>query len=312
MNTYTGTDNIANPSDSLSTNTLQSYNRNLLRRAVEKFVISKFTAKKTQPKFEGKSAVFSVYDQIPASAFTTAVLADGVTPASTDITKKSIKADLANYGAFTEFTDEVSLYHEDGKILVKEATDNLGSGAGTAIESLLFAEAEANAGVDFLTTPETDTETGLDKAETQLRVNLGVKFKSMITGSTNTDTKTVREAYVAFINPADILKIEAMTGYLSVNQYGYSDGLMENEIGSRRGLRFVESNNATSGQVTILAEEALGEVSVRGKGRIQTIVNALGSAGSSDPLDQRQTVGAKFQIAPKMLRPEWAAKCAVV
>ena len=49
--TYTGTDNISAPSDSLSTNTLQSYNRNLLRRAVENFVISKFTAKKAQPKF---------------------------------------------------------------------------------------------------------------------------------------------------------------------------------------------------------------------------------------------------------------------
>ena len=309
---FTNTNNMTTPSDSLSANTLQNYDRNLLRRAVEKFVISKFTAKKTQPKFEGKSAVFSVYDQIPASAFTTAVLADGVTPAATDITKKSIKADLANYGAFAEFTDEVSLYHEDGKILIKEATDNLGAGAGTAIETLLFAEAEANAGVDFLTTPEADTETGLDKAETQLRINLAMKFKSMITGSTKVDTKTVREAYVAFINPADIMKIEGMTGYLSVNQYGYSDGLMENEIGSRRGLRFVESNNATAGQVTILAEEALGEVSVRGKGRIQTIVKGLGSGGTTDALDQRQTVGAKFQIAPKMLRPEWAAKCAVV
>ena len=235
-----------------------------------------------------------------------------MTPSATVITKKSVKADLANYGAFVNFTDEVSLYHEDGKILIKESTDNLGAGAGTAIESLLFAEAEANAGIDYLTVPEASTIIGLDLAQTQLEVNLGKKFKSMINGSKNIDTKTVREAYVGFINSADIMAIEGLTDFTPVNQYGYSDGLMVNEVGTRRGVRFVSTINAVAGQITILAEEALGEVSVRGKGRIQTIVNALGSAGSADPLDQRQTVGAKFQIAPKMLRPEWAAICAIV
>ncbi len=312
MNKFTNTNNVSNPSDSLSANTLQSYNRNLLRRAVEKFVISKFTAKKTQPKFEGKTAVFSVYDQIPASAFTTAILADGVTPASTDITKKSIVANIANYGAFTEFTDEVSLYHEDGAQLIKESTSNLGDGAGTAIEALLFAELEANAGVDFLTTPEASTIIGLDNAETQLDVNLAEPFKSMITGSKNTDTKTVREAYVGFVNKADVLAIEGLDGFIPVAQYGYSDGLMPNEFGSRRGVRFVKTNNAAAGQISILGEEALGEISVRGIGKMKTIVKGLGSAGSSDPLDQRQTVGAKFAISPKMLRPEWAAICAIV
>ena len=312
MATFTNTNNVSNPSDSLSANTLESYSRNLLERAVEEFVISNFTDKKTQPKFEGKTAVFSIFDQIPASAFTTSVLADGVTPTATPITKKSIKANISNYGAFIELTDEVSLYHEDGAGLIKECTDNLGSGAGTAIETLLFAEAEANAGIDFLTTPETDTQTGLDKAETQLRVNLAKKFKKMVTGSTNYATTTVRESYVAFINPADILKVEAMTDFQSVDKYGYTDGLLPNEVGSRRGMRFVETNNAKAGQITILGEGALGEVGIRGKKKIKSIVNGLGSAGSADPLDQRQSVGAKFAISPKMLRPEFAAICAIV
>ncbi len=312
MNVYTGNSNIAAPAESLSANTLQAYNSRLLLRAVEEFVISKFTTKKAQPKFEGKKAVFSHYDQIPASAFTTAVLADGVTPTAVDMTKKSVECSLANYGAFTEFSDEVSLYHEDGKVLVKEATDNLGSGAGTAIEGLLFAELEANAGVDFLTVPEADTQTGLDKAETQLRVNLAKKFKSMITGSKNTDTKTIRECYVAFFNPSDVLAIEALPGFVPVNEYGYSDGLIQNETGSRRGLRFVESNNAAAGQISILGEEALAEVSIRSKGKMQTYVEGYGSAGSADPLHQRQTVGTTFQIAPKLLRPEWSAIAAIV
>ncbi len=316
MTKYTGTDNSTNPTDSISTNTLQAYNRNLLRRAVETFVISSFTAKKAQPKYNGKTAVFSIYDQIADTAFTAATLADGVTPTETDLTKTSVKADLANYGAFVMLTDEVDLYHEDGAKLIKESTDNLGAAAGTAIEKLLFAEGYAGAGIDLVTTPPSTTMEGLQQAETALRVNLGKKFKEMITGSRNTDTKTIREAYIGFIHPNDIPSLEAISGgdspYTSAEKYGYSEGLMPNEVGSYRGIRFIETVNATEGQLLILADEALGEISVRGKNRIQTIIKGFGAGGVEDALNQRQSVGAKFQIAAKALRPNWIAKVAVV
>ncbi len=61
-----------------------------------------------------------------------------------------------------------------------------------------------------------------------------------------------------------------------------------------------------------MAEESLGEVSVRGKNRIQTIVKGFGSGGTEDALNQRQSVGAKYQLGAKTLRPEWIAKVAVV
>ncbi len=313
---YTGTDNIAAPTDVISTNTQQMYDRNLLRRAVEQFVISKFTAVKAQPKHNGKSAVFSIYDQIADTVFTGAVLADGTTPSATDLTKTSVKADITNHGAFVELTDEVDLYHEDGKIIVKEATDNLGAAAGTAIEKTLFAEAVAGAGIDIVTVPPADTWAGLRTAETTLRTNLGKKFKKMITGSKNTDTKTIREAYIGFCHPTDTVNLEyngaEVTEFTTVDNYGYSDGIMDNEVGSYRGIRFIETVNAPVGVLIVMAEESLGEVSVRGKGRIQTIVKGFASGGTEDALNQRQSVAAKYQLAAKVLRPTWIAKIAVV
>jgi hypothetical protein len=43
---------------------------------------------------------------------------------------------------------------------------------------------------------------------------------------------------------------------------------------------------------------------------MRTIIQGFGKG--NDPLEQRQTIAAKFSIAPKMLRPEWAAKVAIV
>jgi len=309
MATFTNTNNISSPADSLSANTLEAYNRNLLRRATENFVISKYTQKKTQPKYNGKSAVFSVYDQISEDAFNTAVLADGVTPSATDITKTSVKADLVNRGAFIELTDEVSLYHEDGAKLIKESTDNLGSAAGTAIEKTLFAEAIAGAGIDVVTTPAASTEAGLETVFLTLRKNLGSKFKSMLTGSKNTDTKTIREAYICLVHPDDTANLEAIAGWVGVEKYASQDA-MEMEIGSYKTGRFIETTNATAGTIVVLAEEGLGQVGLAGKGKMQTIVKGLGQG--QDPLNQRQSVGIKFQLGAKVLQSKWVGKTAIV
>jgi len=311
MTKFTNTNNVSAPADSLSANTLELYNRNLLTRAVEEFVISKYTAKKTQAKFNGKTAVFSVYDQIPDTAFNTAVLADGVTPAAVDLTKTSVTADIVNRGAFVELTDEVSLYHEDGARLIKESTDNLGSGAGMAIEKTLFAEAISGAGIDQVTTPAADTGAGITSCLLALRNNLGSKFTSIKTGSRNTDTKTIREAYIGFVHPNDVANLEAMTGWVGVEKYAGQEEL-KGEVGSFKTSRWIESTLATEGTLVILAEEGLGEVSVSGKGKIQTIVNGLGSAGSADPLSQRQSVGAKFAMGAKVLQAKWVGKAAIV
>lgn len=311
MNKFTNTNNVTNPSDSLSANTLKSYNRNLLRRVVENTIASKFTMKKTQPKYEGKKAVFSIYDNIDDTAFSGAILADGVTPAGVDMTKTSVEVDIVNRGAFTSFTDEVSLYHEDGKILIKEATSNLGDAAGQAIEKAIFAEMIAGAGIDQVATPPASTEAGLDTVIVTLRKNLGRTFKSYIFGSKNTDTKTIKEAYIGFVHPDDSANLEAINGFVGCEKYGY-DGLLPNELGSYKKIRFCESTNVTPGAVIVIAEESVGEVSVRGNGKMQTIVNGLGSEGSADPLSQRQSVGTKYQHAVKVLRPEWVAKSAVV
>ena len=59
----------------------------------------------------------------------------------------------------------------------------------------------------------------------------------------------------------------------------------------------------------IFGADAYGVVDVAGSGAMETIIKPCGSAGTTDPLDQRATVGAKVAAyAAKVLNPLWLVK----
>jgi N4-gp56 family major capsid protein len=60
----------------------------------------------------------------------------------------------------------------------------------------------------------------------------------------------------------------------------------------------------------IFGKEGYGIVSLRGKGKFETFVKPLGSAGTADPIDQRSTVGWKASTVAKVLND--AFMCSVI
>ena len=59
----------------------------------------------------------------------------------------------------------------------------------------------------------------------------------------------------------------------------------------------------------IFGADAYGVVDVAGSGAMETIIKPRGSAGTTDPLDQRSTVGAKVAAyTAKVLNPLWLVK----
>ena len=61
----------------------------------------------------------------------------------------------------------------------------------------------------------------------------------------------------------------------------------------------------------VLGEEALAEVGVRGKKKIETIIKELGSAGTADALNTTGSIGSKFRLAAVTLRPDWICVCEI-
>jgi len=301
------TENIADPATGI--NTKEWYDKNLLDNAREEFIISAFTSKKAQPKHEGTGVVFSYYEKIPA--FITPLVEGAAQGAGASLDKVNIRATMAAYGEFVPYTDTLDMHGEDGATFKKDVTNNLGGAAGETQETLLINAAIAsNTAIIF----NTDIATTLKDAETSLRKALGKKFKKMITGSTNYSTTTIREAYVGFVSVEGANILDGMTGWLPVDKYGYSDGILPNEIGSYKGVRYCETTlmpqNTAKERAIIMAEESLAEVGVRGKRKIETIIKDLGEAGD-DRLNTKGSVGSKFRMAAVTLRPDWICDVAL-
>lgn len=288
-------------------NTSEFYDRNLLENAREKFIISGFTAKKTQPKYEGKGVVFSYYEHIPA--FTTPLVEGAAQGAGASLSKVNVRTAMETYGEFVPFTDDLDIHGEDGARFKKDVTSNLGGAAGESQETLIFNAAMAsNTAIVY----NTDVATTLDDAEESLRTAIAMKFTSMITGSVNYGTSPIAPAYVGFVSVKGARLMKTVPGFIKVREYGYSDGLLPNEIGSYEGIRICESTlvpqkaGATPvEQMIVLGEEALAEVGVRGVKKIQHIYKALGSAGTNDSLNREGSIGSKFRLASVTLRPDW-------
>lgn len=86
---------------------------------------------------------------------------------------------------------------------------------------------------------------------------------------------------------------------------------IDGEVADVYGIKFVEVSAGTEvkfGSVhssVVIGEEAYGVTKISGEGDVKTIIKPLGSSGSADPLDQRQTIGWKINaFVAKRLKEE--------
>lgn len=119
------------------------------------------------------------------------------------------------------------------------------------------------------------------------------------------------------IDPEVEMDLKNLTGanasWVDIMKYDKSEKIVEGEIGSFLGFKFVVSNNiptdATSTSVRkclAFGKDAFGVVELEGKtGKPSIIHKGLGSAGTKDPLDQEQTLGWKIPaFATRILHDE--------
>lgn len=304
------------------------YDRNLLTRAQPNDVHGRFGQKRPVPKNSGNQIKFRRYSQLAAA---TTALVEGVTPSGSALSVTDVTSTLQQYGDFVTLTDMVSMTNQDP--VVTEATDVLGDQAGTTIDivrrdvlvagtNVAYASAVANrlALVNQLTKPD------LDKAIRFLKNQNAKYMKEGIMASDKVGTGSVRKAFIGLVHPDVEYDLENITGYKSVSDYGSQEGVIEDEIGSYKNIRFVTSTNckiwtnattattaafkATGGGTNdvyatlIIAAEAYGLSPLSGEA-MKTTVKPLGSAGSADPLDQRSTVGWKATTITTILNQAW-------
>ncbi len=297
------------------------YDRNLLERAIPALLHDKWGQRRNLPKNQSDSIKFRRWNALPTAM---TPLTEGVTPAGSAMSVSDMTATIKQYGDFTILTDKVSLVVEDN--VIKETTDVLGEQGGETIDevtrdiivagtSVFYAGAVANRG---LVAGKIDVD-AIKSAVKFLKRQNAKKFTETIVGTTRVGTVPVKASFVGICHTDTSETLEDLDGFKSYEEYASQTLVDMTEVGTIKGVRWCETTKAKvftgegAGSADVFAslifgKNAYGVVSLRGQKNIQTIVKALGSSGTADPLNQRASVGWVAWTTAKILNDNWITR----
>lgn len=282
----------------------------------------------TQKSLARRSGKTMIWRRYEALALPTTALVEGENPAGRAKTKTDVSATIAPYGDFIEDSDMVIDTQPDPQ--TTENVELLGQQRGETFDQLyrdLFATATnivyAN-GTSTVTVSEIPDKNDLDRVYRLLKNNKAKPYSPMIMASQNVGTGPVMPSYWGLCHEDMAFDLRHTADFLLASEYGSKTGLIAGEFGAdKNGIRFMSSPNGyklagatgvtiagtdiknTGGFVDVYSLFVCGMQAVAGVGLSGgnggVIRKALGSGGTSDPLDMKATVGWKQYDARAVL-----------
>jgi N4-gp56 family major capsid protein len=272
------------------------YDKTLLKVLRQRqFLHEKYAQKRDMPKNAGDTINFRKIGTLPVA---TTPLTEGVTPDGNSASISAITVSTEQYGDYIQFSDKVSFESIDP--IITEYTVEQGNQAGNTLD-VLVRDVLTNGSNVFYAAGRTSrvTVAAADKfSMTDIRKIVRNMKKNHV-------EPLVDGHYLALISPSTWYDIFDDATFDKMMNYGNNNKpLIDGELGRIFNVVFVETPNAkvfagagaTGADVQatmILGKGSYGVTRIKGEGDVQTIVKGLGSAGSADPLNQRQTIGWK-------------------
>lgn len=268
------------------------YSDYLIDNAVPKLVHDQFGQKHPIPKNGGKTIEFRKYSPLPKL---TTPIQEGITPNGQSLTMSTIEATVAQYGGYITLSDVLMLTAIDNNLV--QATKLLGAQAGATLDTI--TREVLNGGTNVIFAGGKSARTDLD-ADSVLTVD---DIKKAVRLLKTQNAEQINGAWVGIIHPDVAYDLTNDPAWKDVKTYSDPSDIYEGEIGKIYGVRFVETTEAkiwaeagASSRAVystlILGDNAYGTTEITGGG-LEHIVKQLGSAGTSDPLNQRATAGWK-------------------
>lgn len=253
---------------------------------------------------------------------------EGVTPIADSLTPQDITVVLAQYSCLYGVTDKiVDLYEDDVPAEMKKQT---GERMGLLREMIRYGALKActnsyyAGGTTVATVASAVGYNLLSKIARNLLANHGKMITSILAASPNFATSPVEAGFLVFCHTDCEHDIRLLSGFKHVSEYGQRKVMHEMELGSVGRFRFIVSPElastadagaaiAATGLYTttgsnidvypmiIVAEDAWGDVALRGSNSFDPTWIPPGQKDKNDPLGQRGYVGAKFYDACKVL-----------
>jgi N4-gp56 family major capsid protein len=303
-----------------------------IKRALPLLTIEKFAQTRTMPTRDTQTLKWRRYNPLPLA---TTPLVEGVTPPGRKATVTDVEARLLQYGDFVPLTDVIMDTHEDP--VFSEMRQVLAEQAAQTVEKIRFGYLKAGTNVFFANgNARTDVNTALTlnlqrKVIRSFRRQNASPFTSVLSSSVNYGTQAVEASFVGLVHPDCEYVIRGLAGFKHIKDYGQGP-VWEGEIGTVESVRYVMSTVfesfpdaggakgttiSTSGTssdvypVIYMAKDAFATVALRGQNAMNLIVKNPGSGGTSDPLNQRGTIGWKTMMTAVILQQLFMARAEI-
>lgn len=283
------------------------YDRMLLMTAYPSLIHTRMAQHRKLPTKDGNTIVFRRYNRL---ATVPIPIDDGITPPPTVLSAQDIKATVQWYGNYVIITDQVQLTVEDevlnqaGRLLsqnLAQTVDEVTRDVLVSTSSVYQCAFGSNAN-----TPTEMTKEDFDTVVKNLLGNDTKMISEVITGSDFIATAPVRPAFWAFLDTDLLDDLEQISNFQNTAFYSQQK-ILDDEWGSVGNVRFLKTSvgyvsSATPAvySVPVVGKEAYAVVSL-GSDMGEFYVNPLGSAGVSDPLAQRGSVGWKLPFVSRIL-----------
>jgi N4-gp56 family major capsid protein len=284
------------------------YDMTLIDEAQANLVHDQFAQKRPIPKNGGKKIEFRKFASLPKAL---TPLTEGVTPDGKKLSVTAIEAEVAQYGDYIVQSDVLELTSIDNTIV--EATKILGRQAGLTLDTITRNIMQSGTNVYYCPKSDGTAVTSRDTLDATCKLTVDVVNRVVALLKKNNAPK-INGDYVAIIHPLVAYDLMSDERWIDAHKYAQPDAIYNGELGKIGGVRFIESSEAKVYENGVfgclfLADGAYGVTEITGGG-LTTIIKQKGSAGTSDPLDQRSSIGwkaiktAEILVEPYMVRVE--------
>lgn len=284
------------------------YERVLIERLLPQLNFYKDATKKKLPKNSGRTTNFRKFNSLTAPS---ASLTEGKTPDGNNLSISTITATVAQEGDYVQITDLIQLTGIDP--VLTETCELLGEQAEKLFDSRIQTAISKGTNVYFA--GSATTRAGLESATTK---NLTADdIKKIVRKLKNANAKRFADGYYHMqVDPDIAYDLMSDNAWVDVSKYAKPEQMVKGELGKMHGMKFFETTNletvdssSESTKIDVHIAYAYGKDSYAcidlegGAGKPEIIVKENGSAGTSDPLNQRATAGWKACFTAVITQP---------
>lgn len=273
--------------------------RTLKERLRDELTIYNDAKKKTLPKHHGNQISFRAFKKITPNPKS---LVEGVTPDANSLTVTEYAFSVKQYGDWIPLSDRMQ--NESFDQILAETSELLGEEAAEVFNIIMMDKLTKGTNVFYANAKTKETLTASDT----ITINDLHKMKAVF--KRNNVKPFANGKYVLRISPDVEYDFKAQTAtnasWVDIMKYDNSEAIIKGEIGSIAGFKVVvdntikTANDRGSGTQKVhlclaYGKDAFAAVELAGEnaGDIDVIHKGLGSSGTNDPLNQKQTLGWK-------------------